>query len=163
MSLSSYSQPLLGESLRLCCLRQILRILEDVLIQTHVLEFLYALMCQRFKSAFFHCKRLYCFLNFFLRNLFLRNIRQSSVEEVDDSLNADCRKLSDRKSTRLNSSQVSISYYAFCVVRCPPRLAVFPYTTLFRSYEPTFLSSSMHSCANGLNPPFSIASASTAF
>src|SRR5690606_1451457 len=35
----------------------------------------------------------------------------------------------DRKSTRLNSSHVKISYAVFCV----PRPTLFPYTTLFRS------------------------------
>src|SRR5437868_2540992 len=44
---------------------------------------------------------------------------------------AACR--TDRKSTRLNSSHVSISYAVFCLVRRPPRSTLFPYTTLFRS------------------------------
>src|SRR5437660_1587766 len=39
----------------------------------------------------------------------------------------------DRKSTRLNSSHVAISYAVFCLVRRPPPSAPFPYTTLFRS------------------------------
>src|SRR5437868_7291874 len=39
----------------------------------------------------------------------------------------------DRKSTRLNSSHVSISYAVFCLRRRPPRSTLFPYTTLFRS------------------------------
>src|SRR5690606_17079313 len=39
--------------------------------------------------------------------------------------------LPDRKSTRLNSSHVKISYAAFCPR--PPRPTPFPYTTLFRS------------------------------
>src|SRR5690242_12752992 len=38
----------------------------------------------------------------------------------------------DRKSTRLNSSHMSISYAVFCLRR-PPRSTLFPYTTLFRS------------------------------
>src|SRR5690606_19156274 len=40
----------------------------------------------------------------------------------------------DRKSTRLNSSHVKISYAVFCL-KCyrPPRSTLFPYTTLFRS------------------------------
>src|SRR5437868_4351301 len=41
--------------------------------------------------------------------------------------------LIDRKSTRLNSSHVSISYAVFCLVRPLPRSTLFPYTTLFRS------------------------------
>src|SRR5690349_2333760 len=39
----------------------------------------------------------------------------------------------DRKSTRLNSSHVEISYAVFCLARPPPRSTLFPYTTLFRS------------------------------
>src|SRR5207249_2835639 len=42
----------------------------------------------------------------------------------------------DRKSTRLNSSHVSISYAVFCLARRPPRSTLFPYTTLFRSLPP---------------------------
>src|SRR5690554_561280 len=43
------------------------------------------------------------------------------------------RPTSDRKSTRLNSSHVRISYAVFCLIRPPPRSTLFPYTTLFRS------------------------------
>src|SRR5690606_17343249 len=39
----------------------------------------------------------------------------------------------DRKSTRLNSSHVKISYAVFCLIRRRPRSTLFPYTTLFRS------------------------------
>src|SRR5262245_12534359 len=39
----------------------------------------------------------------------------------------------DRKSTRLNSSHLGISYAVFCLLRLPPRPTLFPYTTLFRS------------------------------
>src|SRR5690242_1352321 len=39
----------------------------------------------------------------------------------------------DRKSTRLNSSHMSISYAVFCLLRRPPSSTLFPYTTLFRS------------------------------
>src|SRR5690242_563678 len=41
----------------------------------------------------------------------------------------------DRKSTRLNSSHMSISYAVFClkILRRPRRPPLFPYTTLFRS------------------------------
>src|ERR1035441_6071943 len=41
----------------------------------------------------------------------------------------------DRKSTRLNSSHLGISYAVFCLKRRrrPPRSTLFPYTTLFRS------------------------------
>src|ERR1039458_3373386 len=41
--------------------------------------------------------------------------------------------LVDRKSTRLNSSHLGISYAVFCLIRRPPRSTLFPYTTLFRS------------------------------
>src|ERR1035438_1502092 len=45
------------------------------------------------------------------------------------------RMLTDRKSTRLNSSHLGISYAVFCLkmIRRPPRSTLFPYTTLFRS------------------------------
>ena len=49
-------------------------------------------------------------------------------------------KVKDRKSTRLNSSHLVISYAVFCLkkiflmIRRPPRSTLFPYTTLFRSY-----------------------------
>src|SRR5690554_4999846 len=39
----------------------------------------------------------------------------------------------DRKSTRLNSSHVRISYAVFCLIRPPPIPTLSPYTTLFRS------------------------------
>src|SRR5688500_4004843 len=41
--------------------------------------------------------------------------------------------LRDRKSTRLNSSHLVISYAVFCLVQQPPRSSLLPYTTLFRS------------------------------
>src|SRR5690554_3907029 len=41
----------------------------------------------------------------------------------------------DRKSTRLNSSHVRISYAVFCLTQPPPISTLFPYTTLFRSYS----------------------------
>src|SRR5207253_1944191 len=41
----------------------------------------------------------------------------------------------DRKSTRLNSSHVAISYAVFCLTPPPPPPPLFPYTTLFRSLE----------------------------
>src|ERR1035438_1727264 len=44
----------------------------------------------------------------------------------------------DRKSTRLNSSHLGISYAVFCLIRRPPRSTLFPYTTLFRS-SPAFV------------------------
>src|SRR5690349_6637070 len=40
----------------------------------------------------------------------------------------------DRKSTRLNSSHVEISYAVFCLIRRAPCSPLFPYTTLFRSH-----------------------------
>src|SRR5437899_2748676 len=39
----------------------------------------------------------------------------------------------DRKSTRLNSSHLGISYAVFCLRLPPPHSTLFPYTTLFRS------------------------------
>src|SRR5436309_1756150 len=39
----------------------------------------------------------------------------------------------DRKSTRLNSSHVKISYAVFCLILRLPQSTPFPYTTLFRS------------------------------
>src|SRR5690606_6611016 len=41
----------------------------------------------------------------------------------------------DRKSTRLNSSHVKISYAVFCLIHRSPRSPLFPYTTLFRSLK----------------------------
>src|SRR5947207_2143608 len=41
--------------------------------------------------------------------------------------------LTDRKSTRLNSSHTVTSYAVFCLILRPPRSTLFPYTTLFRS------------------------------
>src|SRR5690606_27537122 len=41
----------------------------------------------------------------------------------------------DRKSTRLNSSHVKISYAVFCLICRPPASPVVPYTTLFRSLD----------------------------
>src|ERR1035441_5875018 len=43
----------------------------------------------------------------------------------------------DRKSTRLNSSHLGISYAVFwlTMIRRPPTSTLFPYTTLFRSME----------------------------
>src|SRR5690349_4936121 len=48
----------------------------------------------------------------------------------------------DRKSTRLNSSHVEISYAVFCLktIPPPPRSTLFPYTTLFRSVAIEFRS-----------------------
>src|SRR5438045_656060 len=39
----------------------------------------------------------------------------------------------DRKSTRLNSSHLGISYAVFCLYATPPVHTLLPYTTLFRS------------------------------
>src|ERR1035438_2985243 len=45
--------------------------------------------------------------------------------------------LPDRKSTRLNSSHLGISYAVFFLLLLLPRSTLFPYTTLFRSgYDP---------------------------
>src|ERR1035441_3905041 len=45
-------------------------------------------------------------------------------------------RTTDRKSTRLNSSHLGISYAVFCLLRRHPRSTLFPYTTLFRSLHP---------------------------
>src|SRR5690625_3299619 len=45
---------------------------------------------------------------------------------------SNCR---DRKSTRLNSSHVAISYAVFCLIPPPLPSTLFPYTTLFRSFD----------------------------
>src|SRR5688500_17806629 len=56
--------------------------------------------------------------------------RRSCVILAAWSIRTSC---SDRKSTRLNSSHLVISYAVFCLSRPPRRLTRFPYTTLFRS------------------------------
>src|SRR5690606_29713114 len=43
------------------------------------------------------------------------------------------RGLRDRKSTRLNSSHVKISYAVFCLISFLAYSTLYPYTTLFRS------------------------------
>src|SRR5437879_2018473 len=43
----------------------------------------------------------------------------------------------DRKSTRLNSSHRCISYAVFCPALSPSASPLFPYTTLFRSAQPS--------------------------
>src|ERR1035438_4262844 len=47
------------------------------------------------------------------------------------------RGITDRKSTRLNSSHLGISYAVFCLERTPPHPTptLVPYTTLFRSID----------------------------
>src|ERR1035441_3708802 len=59
----------------------------------------------------------------------------------------------DRKSTRLNSSHLGISYAVFCLIRPPPRSTLFPYTTLFRSHKAGSLRppASHHACCT---PPW---------
>src|SRR5690242_7098784 len=52
---------------------------------------------------------------------------------VDERLVLEREIPRDRKSTRLNSSHMSISYAVFCLLLCYPRFPFFPYTTLFRS------------------------------
>src|SRR5262245_15666894 len=60
-------------------------------------------------------------------------------------------KVRDRKSTRLNSSHLGISYAVFCLfmLRRPPTSTVVPYTTLFRSRR---RSGSDLECAPALRP-----------
>src|SRR5690242_9601786 len=73
------------------------------------------------------------------------------VGVLQHRLRAGEREGRDRKSTRLNSSHMSISYAVFCLkkktiwitslvvyvpaIRPPPRSTLFPYTTLFRSWS----------------------------
>src|SRR5690606_9020576 len=60
------------------------------------------------------------------------------------------RWCSDRKSTRLNSSHVKISYAVFSLSRRSPRSTLFPYTTLFRSSP--HVPRSTTSCSPGGKP-----------
>src|SRR5438874_1550140 len=61
--------------------------------------------------------------------------RSGSAPISPISRKTSCRpgRARDRKSTRLNSSHVEISYAVFCLTRRPPSSTLFPYTTLFRS------------------------------
>src|SRR5690625_4043877 len=52
----------------------------------------------------------------------------------------------DRKSTRVNSSHVAISYAVFCSCRPPPTAPLFPYTTLFRSQPTCWATVSCRAC-----------------
>src|SRR5437660_1522633 len=66
-------------------------------------------------------------------NITMKEELHSKLEEFathTDSL----EEIQDRKSTRLNSSHVAISYAVFCLNPRPSRYTLFPYTTLFRSY-----------------------------
>src|SRR5262245_10994692 len=70
-------------------------------------------------------------------------IRTGRVEEDDWSrVTKGLEKLQaasiDRKSTRLNSSHLGISYAVFCLRRLSPCFTLFPYTTLFRSRRHRF-------------------------
>src|SRR5690242_4224628 len=60
----------------------------------------------------------------------MRPIPASSTRAPTPLRNASSQ---DRKSTRLNSSHMSISYAVFCLIPPPPLSPPFPYTTLFRS------------------------------
>src|SRR5256886_86399 len=90
-----------------------------------------------------------------------RSLQAIDLIGLDGFESAYPRELSDRKSTRLNSSHSQISYAVFCLkkkktplrhficalarvcyfffflmIRRPPRSTLFPYTTLFRSLFP---------------------------
>src|SRR5205807_967003 len=54
-------------------------------------------------------------------------------EDIENTAKTVREAFRDRKSTRLNSSHLVISYAVFCLSQPPPRLTLFPYTTLFRS------------------------------
>src|SRR5699024_2802539 len=56
-----------------------------------------------------------------------------ALQDLDGPGPSDAENVRDRKSTRLNSSHVSISYAVFCLLPLLPRCPLFPYTTLFRS------------------------------
>src|ERR1035441_1583469 len=56
-----------------------------------------------------------------------------ALDTIAGRLRAVADEFGDRKSTRLNSSHLGISYAVFCLIRRPPRSTLFPYTTLFRS------------------------------
>src|SRR5699024_3443573 len=51
-----------------------------------------------------------------------------------NKLNDEREEKGDRKSTRLNSSHVSISYTVCCLTHRHLTATLFPYTTLFRSF-----------------------------
>src|SRR5690606_31637886 len=55
------------------------------------------------------------------------------VNVVETTAMTNANFLLDRKSTRLNSSHVKISYAALCLACRAARFAVAPYTPLFRS------------------------------
>src|SRR5207249_2663880 len=57
----------------------------------------------------------------------------AAPERCDGTVQLTSQSNLDRKSTRLNSSHVSISYAVFCLIPHTPRSPLFPYTTLFRS------------------------------
>ena len=70
-------------------------------------------------------------------------VQAAAVEQAWDGVSREIPQMDedgDRKSTRLNSSHLGISYAVFCLkkiflmIRRPPRSTLFPYTTLFRSH-----------------------------
>src|SRR5690625_3014972 len=83
-----------------------------------------------------------CACYFFTDNSFIKCvlINYSTSRTVNNSnmVFHHCKRVfidQDRKSTRLNSSHVAISYAVFCLTLSPPRSPLFPYTTLFRSLD----------------------------
>src|SRR5262245_28550750 len=60
-------------------------------------------------------------------------VRVGRVDQPHQSARSLSRGEQDRKSTRLNSSHLGISYAVFCLIPPPPTPTLFPYTTLFRS------------------------------
>src|SRR5574344_645056 len=85
-----------------------------------------------------------------------------SVTPVPRAGKSAARHWRDRKSTRLNSSHQIISYAVFCLkkkkiffffflmIRRPPRSTLFPYTTLFRSFQG--MAFPLHPCRGPENP-----------
>src|SRR5207253_1006788 len=59
--------------------------------------------------------------------------RLAALRGIDFQLHQTAIRFQDRKSTRLNSSHVAISYAVFCLLSRHLTATLFPYTTLFRS------------------------------
>src|SRR5262245_25095373 len=64
----------------------------------------------------------------------MRMLRFVDLEDAADKMPNELSG-GDRKSTRLNSSHLGISYAVFCLSLCTSRFTLFPYTTLFRSED----------------------------
>src|SRR5699024_9930179 len=67
-------------------------------------------------------------------SLQLKEVTLENLYRAIDSYYRLIDAMQDRKSTRLNSSHVSISYAVFCLSCRLSSFTLFPYTTLFRSW-----------------------------